>query len=348
MALVGLSIGTGPAWANENPAGPDNFDAAKTDALCARVQHAEPPAADKPTAAQRQALAHCDGEALLYGIGRPVDVAQARLCGVVQQASAGPKELSGLFDGAGLLITIYANGLGVPRNRAVAAHLACTAIWTAEMEREGRVPHLLGLIHSKYYRASFSPCDDITSGLEEGVCAAHDARVADVARSARISAFARRLPETAAARFTTLRKAQAVWAHSRGDDEIDQTGTDRVAVTIAETEKQDDDFAAMLDRLGKSPPPRLGGSQLHEAGMRMDAALRKLLAAPPPDPDMHGAVTPAGIRQAQQAWTRYRDAWGAFAAVAYPAWGSDGAEAWVTMKRADMLEHMLPPAGTAP
>ncbi len=42
------------------------------------------------------------------------------------------------------------------------------------------------------------------------------------------------------------------------------------------------------------------------------------------------------------AWLRYRSAWGTFAQAAYPHWGRDAAEAWVTMKRGDMLMAFVP------
>ncbi|WP_062227613.1 hypothetical protein [Aureimonas frigidaquae] len=52
----------------------------QTAAACQAVSTVEPPATDKPTQAQMQSLEGCDAEALFYGIGRPADPAQARLC----------------------------------------------------------------------------------------------------------------------------------------------------------------------------------------------------------------------------------------------------------------------------
>ena len=68
----------GPFWAagprglfTEPPPGED-------DRLCAQYANAEPPASDQPTPVQREAHAHCDREALLYGIGQPRDPVRAR------------------------------------------------------------------------------------------------------------------------------------------------------------------------------------------------------------------------------------------------------------------------------
>ena len=335
-----LAVASGPALADTSPATFDE-DAlhALTVKLCASHVADDPPASDGPPASRRADLKDCDGEALLYGIGRPADPKQARFCAFVQRAASSADQQSGLFDGNGLLMIIYANGMGVPRNRAVAVRLACVGVRGAEMEVDGWVPHLAGVVHSKLYSKVFSPCEDVESGYGAGVCAVHDARLADDARAKRIAKFSASLPQPARAQFADLIRAQARWADSRGMEETEQGGSDHIAVVTNETEMQDDDFMAMLDRLRTRTPPPIGRAQLETAQARIDAELPKLLAVHT-DPNQWGAVTPNGIKRAQAVWVGYRDAWGAFAKVAYPAWGADGAEAWVSMKRADMLGHL--------
>jgi uncharacterized protein YecT (DUF1311 family) len=53
--------------------------------------------------------------------------------------------------------------------------------------------------------------------------------------------------------------------------------------------------------------------------------------------DAPGAVTREGIRDAQRAWIRYRDAFLAFAAVKFPAVPRADLAAWITEKRTEML-----------
>ena len=338
--LTLLAAASGPALADTSPA---TFDENGSHALTVKLgaSHVanDPPASDGPPTGRRADLKDCDGEALLYGIGRAADPKEARFCAFVQRAVSSADQQSGLFDGNGLLMIIYANGMGVPRNRAVAVRLACVGVSGAEMEVDGWVPHLAGVVHSKLYSNVFSPCEDVESGYGLGVCAVHDARLADDARAKRIAKLSASLPEPARARFTDLVRAQTEWADNRGREETDQSGSDHIAVSTNETETQDDDFMAMLDRLRRRTPPPLGRAQLETAQARIDTELPKLLAVHT-DPDQEGAVTPNGIKRAQAAWIGYRDAWGAFAKVAYPAWGADGAEAWVSMKRADMLGHL--------
>lgn len=316
-------------------------DEAAANIICARMAHAEPPASDRPTTAQRQALVGCDGEALLYGIGRPADPAKARLCAFVQRAHPAMKgEPSGLFDGNGLLMTIYANGLGVPRNKAVATHLACDGVFAAPIAREDRVLHLAGARHAPFYKAIFSPCDDVTSGAQQGACAEHALRIRNAEQASTLDHYAASLPAQARTRFAALRLAQANWAHARAEGEIDQSGTARGALVADEEALQNADFLDMVKRLRTGHPPHTGASKLREAQARIDKVLPHLLAITASNSG--GEITSSGIGKAQAAWIAYRDAWGAFAKIAYPQWGADGAEAWVAMKRADMLSHMAP------
>ncbi len=309
--------------------------AAEADALCARYADAEPPQADRPTLAQNDRLVGCDSEALLYGIGRPADPVQARLCAFGEEDRA--HGLPDLFKGESILMTIYANGMGVPRNLPVAVKLAC-GLDGAAMERIYRVPHLAGTSRQPFYKQVFSPCDDATSGFASGQCAAHDARIHDSALRVAVDAYASSLPAAARPAFAALRRAQARWAEERSGGEIDQAGTLRAAYVIAERQLQNDDFAAMLDRLAHGTPPRLGQAQRAAADRRIEAALSTLLARPAPR--IGGEIGADGIRAAQAAWIAYRDSWGGFAAIAYPGWGAAGAEAWVSLKRADMLERL--------
>ncbi len=305
------------------------------DLQCARVAQAAPPPGDLPTPAQHRALKGCDAEALYYGIGRPVDPVQARLCAFVQQAGEGSSQPYG-FSGSHILMVIYANGLGAARNDAYAIHLACISSW-AEAERDSRVAHLLGHRES-WYTNRFDFCDDATSGLTGGYCAAHDRRSRQQAQAAAIAAYAASLSVRARPAFAALSRAQAAWGEARSRDEVDLSGTSRAAFEIDEEDLQERDFVAMLHRLQGGNPPRLGPADLAAASARMRSALDRI--AGEPGYLQFGTVTRDGVARAQDAWKRYRDAWGAFADQAYPAWGATGAEAWLTMKRADMLAHL--------
>ena len=68
----------------------------------------------RPTAEQAAALKDCDADKLYYGIGVHFDYVKARHCAFAA-------------DSQDVLMMLYANGLGVPRNYAVAKMAACRA-----------------------------------------------------------------------------------------------------------------------------------------------------------------------------------------------------------------------------
>ncbi|MFW7267097.1 hypothetical protein ACMAUO_03885 [Gluconacetobacter sp. Hr-1-5] len=304
---------------------------------CHDTANARPPQSDLPTAQQKRALTDCDSEALYFGIGLPADPAKARLCAFVEQTEETDVNPHGYY-GSHMLMMVYANGKGAARDLPYALHLACTRSW-APAEAEARVAHLQGT-RQPWYKQDFDFCDDATSGQTGGFCEAHQARFQQEKTKRVIAAFRARLPVSARAIFQVLTEAQAKWAAERADNEIDQSGTLRSAFVIHEEELQNQDFADMLTRLQGGHPPPLGQKERTAADNRIRHALKQL-AAPGMLADA-GTVTWGKIEQAQAAWTLYRDAWGRFAQIAYPTWGPVGAEAWVTMKRADMLAHLLP------
>ena len=329
IALVAVARAQGVGGAAPSPA---------TRHICASVAAAAPPAADLPTAAQRAALAGCDAEALYYGIGRPSDPVQARLCAFGQRGTSADDD-SG-FSGSAMLMTIYANGIGARRDLRLATHFACE-IDGAPAEVDGRVANLAAKAASRWTGHDFSWCNDVTSGLAGGFCAAHDQRIAVAKRQAVLDGYAAGLHGAAAARFAQLRRAQAAWARARGGNEIDLSGTLRGAFVVEEEDLQDRDFLQMIERLRAGRPPPLGAAQLRAATTRMDSILARIAAAGPARTGDWGTVTKQGIADTQAVWAAYRNAWSAFAAAAYPAWGPAAAAAWVTMKRADMLSAFL-------
>lgn len=190
-ALVLTASGRVEDWSTRDLSSDAEF--ASSRAICARVLHAEPPAADLPTAAKRQALKGCNSKALYFGIGRPADPVKARQCAAIERESG--KDLGDggihLLDGAGMLMTVYANGRGAARNFDVAIHLACQ-LDDAPAAMDFRIKHLADLRRKHWTGSDFTGCDDITSGVSGGVCAEFRAEFARQARAARIARLGRR------------------------------------------------------------------------------------------------------------------------------------------------------------
>ena len=245
----------------------------------------------------------CDAEALYYGIGRAPDVKAALHCAGRHVRDASP-ESWGPFDGESLLMTIYANGRGVPRRLDVALALACR-VGGAPAEGELRIQHLSRLLAERWSGSGFSICDDATSGLLGGMCVAHDERIAAVGRTRRLDAVAARLSPAAAAAFARLRRAEAAFSGAVAENKVDQTGTARTAGMIWARAKQDDAFAALAETLGKVPARPAPASAYRDADAALNATYGTLMAK---DDGGWGTVDKAGIRTTQRAWLAYRDA----------------------------------------
>ena len=258
----------------------------------------------------------------------PADPVRARQCAFLEAQS----DDAGIFAGRTMLMTIYANGRGARRDLDVAVHLAC-GLEGAPMESHGRVMHLAELKAGKA-EDGFHFCNDITSGLAMGYCAAHDARLAGAKREATLARLSVGWTAAETQALARLRQALEGFAEAHGTGEVDLSGTARGAMATEAEEAVRDDFLAMLGELAAGRPPRAGGYRAADA--KLNAAYRKLMQATV-SVDSPGAVTRDGIRGAQRAWLRYRDAFLAFAAVKYPRVPRDGLAARLTDQRTAML-----------
>jgi uncharacterized protein YecT (DUF1311 family) len=337
LVLVALALALAAAaeapwdWgdANDEWTRSPDFDTSK--ALCRQVRDREPPASDRPDAAAAVSLKGCDSEALYYGIGVEADPVRARQCAFLEASG----DDGGVFSGRTMLMTIYANGRGAGRDLDVAIHLAC-GLEGAPMESHGRVTHLAELKAGAGQGEEFHFCNDITSGLAMGYCAAHDARIAGVKRDAEIARLTKGWSAAETQAFTRLRQAHDAYVEAHGSGEVDMTGTARAAMAIEAEEAARDAFLALLNDLSAGHAPRSDAGGYRAADAKLNAAYRKRMQETVPV-ESPGAVTREGIRSAQRAWLRYRDAFLAFAAVTYPKISRDGLAAWLADQRTALL-----------
>ncbi|HYE29741.1 MAG TPA: lysozyme inhibitor LprI family protein [Allosphingosinicella sp.] len=315
--------------ANDEWTSSPGFETSK--ALCRKLRKREPPAADRPYAATAAALKGCDSEALYYGIGVTADPVRARQCAFLEAEA----DNGGVFAGRTMLMTVYANGRGARRNLDVAIHLAC-GLEGAPMESHGRVTHLAELRSQGWKGVDFHYCDDVTSGLAMGHCAAHEARMAGARREAALAAMAQRWTPAAQRAFVRLRAAHAAYVEAHGSGEVDLSGTARAAMAIEAEEALRDELVEVLERLRSGRALPTPASRLPAEDALLNAAYRKRLAEAEGEP-YPGAVTREGIRTAERAWLRYRDAFLAFAAVQFPRVPRDELAAWLTRQRTALL-----------
>jgi len=122
-------------------------------------------------------LKDCDADKLYYGIGVHFDYVKARHCAFAA-------------DSQDVLMMLYANGLGVPRNYAVAKMAACRADAT---EIEARLARLARMQTGKEGPSpKIDMCDDAANSHLLSRCAAIQLDLADQDRNARIDTISAR------------------------------------------------------------------------------------------------------------------------------------------------------------
>jgi hypothetical protein len=166
-------------------------------AECERHMLATYPFSHRPTAEQVAGLKDCDAGKLYYGIGVHFDYVRARHCAFAN-------------DSHDILMMLYANGLGVPRNYAVAKMAACRSGAT---EIEGRLARLGRMQTGKEGPSpKIDMCDDAASSQLLSRCAAIRLDLADQERNARI--------DTISARWSDAEKAALLQVRRHAADSI--------------------------------------------------------------------------------------------------------------------------------
>ena len=276
-------------------------DAIDVDSICKRAKAVRLPAPDPAAKAGKD----CDSQALYYGIGRAADPAAARACALSHLGTDDPME------GPSTLVTIYANGKGVPRNYDIAIAYACRMGTAAAAEMEGRLKHLMALKAKGPDKAPFDICDDVTSGMMMGTCAQRDSDLEEVKRNGKLDALTRNMGEGHKVAFAKLRKMEAGYATAVSDNAVDLSGTARNEFAVAARDAHHDAFvstvqAALEDELAAASP-----ADLVQADKALNAIYAKVMAAS--DTSTWGTVDKAGIKATQRTWIAYRDAFTAFA-----------------------------------
>ena len=290
-------------------AAPDDQSDMAPPADCESLKSLALPDEDAPPASMAASLKGCNSEDLYFGIGVQKDPVRARQCAYVERQDP-DNGWPNLFAGTGMLMTIYANGVGAPRNFDIAMKFACE-LNGALAEEEGWIAHLQKLKNENWQGADFSPCDDITSGAAMGFCEAHDAKLADAARKTKLAGITAHWPGAERKAFAALEKAKNTFAASVADNEVDMSVTARGALSIAARETEDAQFLATLEKVISGDLPSASSSDLAETDGKLNALYSKIQKRK--DTSDWGTVTKEGIKKTERAWLIYRDAFVDFA-----------------------------------
>ncbi|MGA7244034.1 MAG: lysozyme inhibitor LprI family protein [Terracidiphilus sp.] len=266
----------------------------------------------------------CNSYKLYSGIGTKIDYAAARKCAwserLAQRADLEPKYTVGsVFGDSAVLAVMYANGDGVQRVLRLAGRLVCEA-GGAPAEIGIRLEHVESL--SKITTApapKFDFCDDITSGFMQGFCAAYESEMQDDKRTHSLKSISSRFTPPQLTAFDHLLKSQQAYARAHARGEIDLGGTARAMYQIDAEDTLQDDFIEALRSFESGKYPKGSAEDYRNADSRLNLAYRKAISDAEKHKQDYGAVQPDGIRDAERAWLKYRDAWTSFAKLRYPA-----------------------------
>jgi uncharacterized protein YecT (DUF1311 family) len=270
---------------------------------CMRVARLLPP---------RPALApgkRCDATELYYLKRDQRSTSQAEWRQVRACAEAGGDDA--------VLMMLYANGYGVPRDAGRAIHHACR-LDTAKAEMEARVSYLASNA-AAHDSQPFDLCDHITSGRMGGVCANIAEMRNERVRNARLERFAAALPAAARLPFARLRQAADAFA-LKSADEVDMTGTGAAGFATQRVARRKNEFLETLLHAAQGKLAPASGEELAQLDRQLNAAYRALLATPSEQeghPERIGSttVTRDDVRTTERAWLAYRDAWAAYLAA---------------------------------
>lgn len=316
LASLVVLLGCVPAFAQLADAGPE------TQAKCAKYLQIPLPAEAQSVPAPK-AWPECASYKSYAGIGTPVNFEAARKCAWSERlaihAELEPRySTASVFGGSAMLTQLYANGEGVPQNLPLAIRFACEAEG-APGEIGGRLEGLEKRLHHENKEDSrFQFCDDITSGFMMGFCTAYTSEIEDQNRATATTAISRDWTAAQKSAFQLLLSAKEKYAEQHAKGEVDLSGTARAMFEIEEENGIRDNFLAAVKSFEKGALPKASLTEATEADAQLNRAYRKMMADAEAHKSDYGAIQPEGIRNAERAWLKYRDAWLTFAKARYP------------------------------
>ena len=174
----------------------------------------------------------------------------------------------------------------------------------------------------------------------QGWCAKLNNDLAQIGQNKNLSALTSHWSPQEKQAFVQLQQAANAYFQASSQNEVDLSGTGRAALEIEAEAKLKEEFTADIERFEKGDFPNFTADQFREADSQLNATYAKIQSKPAQGM-AHTSVTPNGIKLAQRAWIRYRDAWVRFGAVKYPGVPPESWKTWLTEQRTKMLQPWL-------
>lgn len=297
--------------------------------ICATVKDVEFPAGDKPTPAEEKALASCSSADSYFGFGQPADPVKARKCAYAEM-DRGSKVAIG---GKAILMMIYANGNGAPRNFDGALNLACN-FGGAPGDDAGRVYQLDRLKKQNWAGNNFSVCDHSSGREMYEQCAILSERFDKIERDQKfedlISAW--KAPEKKA--FRTFMGEADRFYKIQAMNGVNLEGTFEVQEEIFFKRN----LLEALEGFERGELPKYSAEEFQKAEA---AEAKAYLRTQTGDQTQWGTVTRQSVQTSEDAWHRYVKAWISFGKLKYPNVTEESWKAWLDTDRTVMLNRFL-------
>jgi hypothetical protein len=297
--------------------------------ICASVKDVEPPSADRPTAGEEKSLANCSSLDIYFGFGEAADPVKARKCAYAE-VDRGEK---GLVRGRSILMMVYANAKGVPRNFDVALKMACT-IGGAPGDAAGRVHQLDRLRKSNWAGDNFSVCEHSSGRELYEQCAILQERFDKVERDQKFNALAARWgPREQKAFHSFLQEAERFFRVQAG------SGVNlEASFEVQEEAFLNNNLLSALEQFERGELPKFSEEESRQAEAEENAAYQRTQSGPVA---RWGTITREGVRKSEEEWRRYASAWISFARQKYPDVSAQSWKAWLNQERVNALNRFL-------
>lgn len=143
--------------------------------------------------------------------------------------------------------------------------------------------------------------------------------------------------------FAKLRQAAEVFAQASSRNETDQAGTGRVTFMDEAHAEIENNFVQDIKRSESGEFPNYTQAEFTELDEKLSQVYRAIMSPSSGDkkqPEIFTGITRDGIKEAQRAWLKYRDAWVVFARARYPAVPALAWKAKLTERRIKQLEEL--------
>ncbi len=313
----------------------------RQDAICSAYKEVPLPA-EATSFPQPKIFPACESYKLYSGIGEPKDYTAARQCAWQERLAMNAKlpqnpkaSTSYGVGGTGILMELYANGLGLKRNLPLALRLGCE-----DGIAESALDDLAARIKdSSAAKKPFDSCDFATTTFEIGFCVGYHSEITDDRRLHALNQLSASWPTDQKRAFAALIQADAAYAEGHGRGELNTEGTDRAYEGTFSEEILLDAFTFLVRTLEKGQFPSFTAKDAVLADQRLEGIYKRNLASAEKKREEYGAVDPGKLRETQDAWTRYRDAWMVFGRLRYPKMSPESLRAKITWDRVRLLRE---------